>query len=251
MGVNVLSNPKAELRIWHHLGAEFHFQCAGKFVDVLRFAADEGDGSRPIRCQWQLMSPDPVAIAASCGIAVTPTSGLADPQSYDYIATVGGLLYRGRSVDGRVGSYLRNAATIGIPLIGICTGTFVLCRLGLMSNRQCYISWFHYRDFCQEFTSVSPVAQEQFVVDGQRLTTAGGIGAAYLAASIIEKHLGRATALKALRTMQLDPLPATLQPSLWQGTGDLDESIARALHLMEQHIEKLIPITELVSESKL
>jgi transcriptional regulator GlxA family with amidase domain len=244
------SSHDAELRIGIILVPNFTFNALANFVDVLRLAADAADGSRPIRCQWQVMSPDPAPIAASCGIAVTPTSGLAEPESLDYIALVGGLLYRGRMIDGRVGRYLQNAATIGIPLIGICTGTFALCRLGLMSNRRCCVSWFHHGDFCQEFTDVNPEAEEQFVVDGQRLTTAGGVGAAYLAASIIENHLGRPTAQKALRIMQLEPLSATPQPSLWQAGRNIDQRIARALHLMEQHINEPMPIAELAAEVK-
>ena len=67
----------------------------------------------------------------------------------------------------------------------------MLWRLGLLRQKKCCISWYHYRDFLEEFGDTLPVADQLFVIDGKRITCSGGIGVAYLAAHIVELRMGR------------------------------------------------------------
>ena len=78
-----------------------------------------------------------------------------------------------------------------VPLIGICTGSFILCRAGLMNGRRSCVSWYHYQDFLEAFPGHDVVADRLFLADGPRITCAGGAGAAALATYLIEQHLGR------------------------------------------------------------
>lgn len=98
------------LRIGIILAPRFTLNAFANFVDVLRLAADEGDGSRPIRCQWHVMSPTGKSVVASCGIEVTPTSNLIDPRQLDYIAV------RGEGSNALFYSEHRQAGTVEIPL---------------------------------------------------------------------------------------------------------------------------------------
>jgi transcriptional regulator GlxA family with amidase domain len=136
---------------------QFTLNALANFVDVLRLASDKGDSSRAIRCQWHVMSTGGSPLRASSGFDLAPSSGLIDPKSLDYLTVVGGLLHRGRQLDPAIRSYLLDADKAGVSLIGICTGSFVLCRLGLMNGRKCCVSWFHYRDFIAEFSDIVPV----------------------------------------------------------------------------------------------
>src|SRR5690606_41977781 len=59
------------------------------FVDVLRLAADDGDRSRPILCDWAVLSDNMSPVTSSCGVVVQPHERLGDPRKFDYIVVVG------------------------------------------------------------------------------------------------------------------------------------------------------------------
>ncbi|WP_342449171.1 GlxA family transcriptional regulator [Aquabacter sp. L1I39] len=217
------------------------------FVDVLRLAADEGDRSRPIECAWQVMSPRRLPARSSCGIEIQPTSDLTDPAAFDYVVVVGGLLHGMPPLPPEIGAYLARAAQAGVKLVGVCTGSFVLCRLGLMAGRKCCVSWYHYRDFLEEFPALVPVADRLFVRDGDRITCPGGTGVADLAARLVQDHLGAAAAQKALNILLIDrPRSEESAQPVPLGTVPSDDSrVSRALLLMEQNLAEPLPIAEL------
>ena len=77
-------------------------------------------------------------------------------------------------------------------------------RLELMDGYRCCVSWFHHQDFLSEFEKMRPVSDQIFVVDRDRLSCSGGVSAAHLAAFLIDRHLGRAAARKALSILMID-----------------------------------------------
>ncbi len=260
-GTSTQRPPKPEnshvLSVGFILADNFTLSAFSLFVDPLRLAADEGDLSRPIMCRWSIMANQDAPVRASCGVTVTRTSPLADPRQFDYIAVVGGLLHAGRQVDDETIAYLKSAAAAGVPLIGICTGSFILCRAGLMTGRRCCVSWYHCQDFLEEFPHHHPVADRMFVIDGDRITCSGGGGAADLATFLIEKHLGRAVAQKARHVLLLDRArhgnDAQPHPPVSEGvTEDIaDRRVRRALLLMEQNLADPLPIAEIADRLKL
>ncbi|MEP9355341.1 GlxA family transcriptional regulator [Xanthobacter sp. KR7-65] len=228
----------------------FTLTAFSSFVDVLRLAADEGDRSRPIDCSWQVMSPHRRAARSSCGIDIQPGSDLADPAGFDYIAVVGGLLHGTPPLPDAIGAYLARAAAAGVTLIGVCTGSFVLCRLGLMAQRKCCVSWYHYHDFLEEFPALVPVADQLFVVDRDRITCSGGAGVADLAARLVTEHLGAAAAQKALNILLIDrPRAAeSAQPAPRLAEGSVgDDRVSRALLLMEQNLAEPLTVAALAT----
>src|SRR6185437_2979654 len=144
------------------------------FIDHLRLAADEGDRSRPLHVQWSIMSCRHDPIRASCGVALQPTSSPLPPASLDYVVVVGGILHAGPQIDEATVRYLREVGATHTPLIGICTGSFVLCRAGLMEGRRSCVNWYHYQDFREAFPAHDVVADRLFLADGPRITCAGG-----------------------------------------------------------------------------
>lgn len=239
--------PRAKLRVGFVLMHNFTLTAFSTFVDVLRLAADEGDRSRPIECAWQVMSPRRLPARSSCGIEIQPTSELTDPAGFDYVVVVGGLLHGMPPLPPEIGAYLSRAAQAGVKLVGVCTGSFVLCRLGLMAGHKCCVSWYHYRDFLEEFPALVPVADRLFVMDGDRITCPGGTGVADLAARLVQDHLGAAAAQKALNILLIDrPRSEESAQPVPLGTVPSDDSrVSRALLLMEQNLAEPLPIAEL------
>ena len=67
----------ARLRVGFILANHFTLTAFSTFVDTLRLAADEGDGSRPILCSWTVMSASGRPTRSSCAkspITTTATS---------------------------------------------------------------------------------------------------------------------------------------------------------------------------------
>lgn len=244
----------AKLRVGFVLMHNFTLTAFASFVDVLRLAADEGDRSRPIACSWQVMSADRQPARSSCGVYVQPSAPLADPAAFDYVVVVGGLLHGMPPLPPEAAAFLKRAAAAGVTLVGVCTGSFVLCRLGLMARSKCCVSWYHYRDFIGEFPALVPVADQLFVVDGRRITCSGGAGVADLAARLVTEHLGAAVAQKALNILLIDrPRAAeSAQPAPQAAGGSVDDiRVSRALLLMEQNLAEPLPISALAAALRL
>jgi transcriptional regulator GlxA family with amidase domain len=109
-----------------------------------------------------------------------------------------------------------------VPLIGLCTGSFVLARAGLLQGHVACVSWFHRDEFAAAFPEVPMAANRQYVIDRQRITSAGGTSVVHLAADLVERHRGRAAASKSLRILiqgpqapsrALQPEPVVTRPA--------------------------------------
>lgn len=248
----MITRPHRVLRVGFVLCADFTLVAFSAFVDTLRLAADEGDRSRPIHCRWDLLSHDLDPIRSSAGIEVKPTRVFGDPSDFDYIVTVGGLLHGQRSTRQQ-GEFLRKAAAQGVPLVGLCTGSFVLARLGLMDGVRCCVSWYHHEAFNDAFPHVPSTSEALFVVEHDRLTCAGGTSVVHLASHIIESFGGKARAEKALRILIENDIEAdtALQPAPLYSERAKDARIRRAMLLIERNIENPISCEFIARQSHL
>jgi len=238
------------LRIGIILADHFTLSAFGVLIDHLRLAADEGDRSRPVHVQWWIMSSRPESIPASCGVMIEPTSGLLPPEALDYVAVIGGVLHAGPQIDEATERYLRRIGASGVPLIGICTGSFILTRAGLMRGRRSCVSWYHYQDFREAFPGHEVVADRLFLTDGPRITCAGGAGTAALATDLIERHLGRAPAQKASQVLLFERPRAghEAQPHPPLSETAREPRVRRALLLMEQNVSRPMAILAIAEQ---
>jgi transcriptional regulator GlxA family with amidase domain len=241
---------RTPLRVGVILAEHFTLSAFAVFIDHLRLAADEGDRSRPLHVQWSIMASRQESIPASCGVLIEPTSRFLPPESLDYVVVIGGILHAGPQIDEVTTQYLREVAKTRVPLIGICTGSFILCRAGLMRGRRSCVSWYHYQDFLEAFPDHDVVADRLFLADGPRITCAGGTGSAALATHLIERHLGSGAAQKASQVLLFDK---TLSGSDAQPHPPLSETVneprvQRALLLMEQNLTRPLPIAAVAKE---
>lgn len=238
------------LRIGFLLAPRFTLSAFANFVDVLRLAADDGDGSRPIRCRWSVLSNDMSSIQSSCGLRIQPDERLGDPTRFDYIIHVGGLIDAGNSPGPEVTAFLRLAAGSKVAIGGLCTGVFALARAGLMDGYRCCVSWFHHQDFLNEFDLMRPVSDQIFVVDRDRLSCSGGVSAAHLAAFLVDRHIGRAAARKSLSIMMIDEAMTgdRPQPGLPLELSARDPLVRRALLAMQQNLQAPLPVARIARD---
>lgn len=219
------SEPSREpkLRIGFVLAPRFTLAAFANFIDAIRLAADSRDHSQQNDCEWAVLGEPGELIESSCGLRVQAWDLLESPKRFDYIVVVGGLLHGRTRVSANVNSFLAAAANAHVPLIGLCTGSFILARAGLLEGFQVCVSWFHIDEFREEFPTLSADSRRQFIIDRDRLTCAGGISSAHLAGHLIEKHVGRGRALKSFRIMLEE---ASMPGNDWQP----EEIVTRPSH---------------------
>jgi transcriptional regulator GlxA family with amidase domain len=239
--------PAPRLSVGFILARRFTLCAFANFVDVLRLAADEGDRSRPILCEWTVLSDTMNPVASSCGVLVQPNERLGDPRRYDYVVVVGGLIDEIPNLSPEYTRYLQRAAAAKVPLVGVCTGAFILHRAGLMDGYRCCVSWFHHADFLEQFDGLKPVSDQIFIADRDRLTCSGGASSAHLAAYLVEKHVGRAQSRKSLHIMIIDDAlrAEKPQPGIPLDLTTDDALVKKALLLMQQYIDAPLSAAEI------
>lgn len=221
------------------------------FIDTLRLAADEGDRSRQVHCQWSVLSENRRLVRASNGLVVHPNDGLVDCQAFDYVVVVGGTLHGSEPETDALIAYLQRASEAGVPLVGLCNGVFTLARAGLMRGRRACVSWFHHLDYAAEFPGLPLISDRMFLVDGNRITCPGGVGSVHLASWMVERHLGPGSAAKGLRIMLEEtarpaeaPQPV---PALRGFAQARDSRVRRSLLAIERMLDQRLSLPELCS----
>jgi transcriptional regulator GlxA family with amidase domain len=249
----VRGGTRANLSVAFLLLPDFTLSTFAGFVDVLRIAADEADGSRQLHCRWTILGADRTPVRSSCGVEITPWESIRDPLDTDYTIVVGGLLRGHARIDKRIMSYLRRVDERGGTLVGMCTGSFALARAGLMKDHRSCVHWFHLQDFIEKFPDHRVAADSVYAEDGRRITCAGGQGAIDLAVHLVERHCGRDMALKVTSGMVVSAArgPKHPQPhSELKWFREIKSSLVqRAILTMEQHMLARPVVVQLVAAS--
>ena len=196
-------DPKPELAIGILLWPTFPMMSLTGIVESLRHAADFGDHSQPVHCRWSIMGGRDHVVTASCGIRISADLGYINPTDFDYIVVIGGLLAHLRDAPQRHRDYLRAAAAAGIPLIGACTGAFVLAQEGLLADCQVAVHPFHREDFHLAFPGLQISTRKDFVQDKARITVPGGVSILSLMTELIRTHCGADRAAKTIHQLTL------------------------------------------------
>jgi transcriptional regulator GlxA family with amidase domain len=234
--------PKAsgvELRVGIFLCPKFPLLSLAGLCDALRHAADLGDQSRQLRCTWTVLGGSAAPVAASCGVEVPVQDAASSDCGFDYVAVIGGLLPSMEKPDPRAQRFLSRAARAGVPLVGICTGSFVLARHGFMQGKVACVHPFHVSDWKEAFPGQAFTTNCDYVFDGDRITCAGGISIIELATELIRLHCGPDRAAKVVHQMTVTQRTATShvarRRALGYASADNDK-LRQAIVLMEKNI---------------
>lgn len=194
---------RPDLRVGFILMNQFTLVPVAGLVDSLRFAADKSFRSQQIFCQWDWMTCNDQPVSASCGMPILPTKPLGQLESYDYIVIAGGLLGETRHPPDWLLDTLRKVHAAGIPIIGMCSGSFVLGNAGLLDGRRCAIHFTIRDEFTKRFPKATALDDKSYVDDEGIITCPGGT-AIDLAANMIRRHCGEIRAQKGLKYLLAD-----------------------------------------------
>ena len=239
-------------------------------VESLRHAGDFGDMSRQLECRWEILGVPGKAVRSSCGIDVKITSTYMHPESFDYIFVIGGLLPQLLDAPESHRHYIRAARHVQRPIVGVCTGSFVLAKERLLSRAIACVHPYHKHDFESAFPGHRLTTTKDFVSHDGILTVPGGVSILSLMAHIVSQHIGSDRSAKVVHQLSLpesrgltafersrmvqhreiaDPRiqkAIVLIEAMHEGSNNVSK-IASAVALSERHFSRLF--TELLGES--
>ncbi|MCC6305613.1 MAG: GlxA family transcriptional regulator [Rhodobacteraceae bacterium] len=138
--------------------------------------------------RWCLAGEGGAVAVASNGVGFRLDMGLDETDRDDVILVCGGIDVQGATTRG-VLNWLRREARRGRTVGGLCTGAHALARAGLLGGRRATIHWENHDSFAEEFEDVR-LTKSIFVIDGNRITTAGGIASIDLMLKLIARDHG-------------------------------------------------------------
>lgn len=192
-----------DVRVGFILMNHFTLVPVAGLVDSLRFAADKSFRSQQIYCQWDWMTCNDQPVTASCGMPILPTKPFNLDAHYDYIVVAGGLMSETRNPPEWLLDALRKVHAAGVRIVGLCSGSFVLGKAGLLDGRRCAIHFTIRDEFVERFPKATALMDKSYVDDGGIITCPGGT-AIDLAASMIRRHCGEIRAQKGLAYLLAD-----------------------------------------------
>ena len=121
---------------------------------------------------WSITSETGGAVTSSLGIDSPVDAPLGEPRRGSIVLICGGTEVQATASRATM-AWLRRCATHGVTLGGLCTGSYVLARAGLLRNRRATIHWEQGESFRENFPDVE-LSTAPYEVDGTYLSTAGG-----------------------------------------------------------------------------
>ncbi len=230
---------------------QFTLMSLAGFVEFLRLSADESDFSRQIYCSWDLLSHNLDPIIASCGFPVTPGKCFDDPAGYDYVVVHGGILHGKSPCPQELRRFVRAAVAAEVPVVGLCTGQFILAELGLLNGKRCAVHFSLAAAMKHNFPEVVPVTNRPVVEDGQFITCPGGLASINLAMHLVDKNCGRSRTHKTLHYLMADRGFDEMRAVKDQDDIDLlclNKHVANAVGLMRQKMFETCTIAEIAGD---
>lgn len=225
------------------------FSC---LVEFLRLAADESDFSRKIYCRWSLLSDNDRPIRASCGFSVVPDAGLSDLDEYNYLIVCGGILHSSEAVPDYIYRTVEEAVSRDIPIVGLCTGQFLLAEMGLLDGRQCAVHFSLQSVMAERFPNVIPISDKPVVEDGLFMTSAGGLATISLAIRLVSERCGRSRVEKVMHYLMANQLDREFEQycegPTFPGVHCQDRRVANAIAIMRQRMYERDDIASIAAQ---
>jgi transcriptional regulator GlxA family with amidase domain len=217
---------------------QFTMLCFSCAVEALRIA---NRMSGKTLYEWTLAGEGGQVAYCSAGTGFKLDIDLEDLEREDIALVCGGIDVQSATTK-KLLNWLRREARRGVTMGGLCTAGYSLARAGLLDGKRATIHWENQDSFAEEFEEVE-LTKSVFVVDGNRITTAGGTASIDLMLKLIAEDHGEDLAntvadqliYSSIRTDQ-----DTQRLSIPTRIGVRHPKLSQVIQMMESHIEEPI-----------
>lgn len=183
---------------------------------------------------------------ASCGVSMEVDGALPDCPPGAMVIICGGTDVS-RAVTRPLINWLRREARRGVTLGAVDTGAQALAAAGLLDGRKATIHWENRDGFAEAFDEVE-LSSRIFVIDGERMTAAGGLASADMMLRVIAAEHGPELGAEVSDQM-VYTAPRTDAENQRLSTpariGVRHPKLSRVIALMHEHIEDPLSAAEL------
>jgi len=199
--------------------------------------------------RWVLAGEGDGVVYCSNGAGFTLDIGLSEIDREDTVFVCGGIDVQKATTKGIL-NWLRREARRGVAIGGLCTGAYALAKAGLLDGKKATIHWENQDGFLEEFEQVK-LTRSIFVIDGNRMSTAGGTASLDLMLKIISTDHGDSVAntvadqliYSTIRTDQ-----DTQRLSIPTRIGVRHPKLSQVIQMMENAIEEPISPADLADD---
>ena len=188
-------------------------------------------------------------VQCSAGTRFKLDIGLEELNRDDTVLMCGGTQIQ-RAATKKMLNWLRREARRGLRVGGLCTASYVMARAGLLDGKKATIHWENHDSFSEEFDEVT-LTKSVFVIDGNRMTTAGGTSSIDLMLKMIANEHGEELA-NAVADQQIYSSIRTDQDtqrlSVPTRIGVRHPKLSLVIQMMESNIEEPISPSILAKE---
>lgn len=197
---------------------------------------------------WTVVAETPAPLRASNGLRIEPDHGAATAPDADRIITCSGGDAEQLTAD-RALSWIRRQLRGGAALGAVADGAFFLARAGLLDGHACTLHWTSQPAFRETFPQID-MRQDLFVLDRNRFTASGGVGALDMMLALIAADFGAELSAAVAEWFVHDPLRQDADRQhmdLRIRTGIRDPLVLAAVAAMERALDEPMEIPRLAA----
>ncbi|MEQ9259740.1 MAG: GlxA family transcriptional regulator [Roseovarius sp.] len=215
-------------------------------IDCLRIANRMADAEL---YRWSTTCESGETVSCSAGTRFQVDMPLSELTRDDTVLICGGTDIQ-QTATKKMLNWLRREARRGLKVGGLCTASYVMAKAGLLDGKRATIHWENQDSFIEEFDEVT-LTKSVYVVDGNRMTTAGGTSSIDLMLNIVadehgEKLAGAVADQMIYASIRTDQ--DTQRLSVPTRIGVRHPKLSQVIQMMESNIEEPISPSILARE---
>ncbi|WP_026757635.1 GlxA family transcriptional regulator [Sediminimonas qiaohouensis] len=199
--------------------------------------------------EWEVVGEGGTTIVCSANIEFKLDGDLPELRRDDTMVLCSGIGVQ-QATTRKLLNWIRREARKGLMVGGLCTAAYPMACAGILDGKRATIHWENQDSFAEEFDQVS-LTKSVFVIDGNRMTTAGGTSSVDLMLKLIANHHGEELAnavadqliYSSIRTDQ-----DTQRLSVPTRIGVRHPKLSQVIQMMEANIEEPISPSILARE---
>lgn len=198
--------------------------------------------------QWPLFSRDGESVEASNSIAVAADGKVSEAQGLKGLFLCSGVRVR-TTWYPELELLLKKLDKQGVILGGLCTGSYLLAKAGMLDGYRCTIHWENIASM-RETHPKAIVTEDIFELDRNRYTASGGSAPLDMMLKLVRLEHGKELAVSISEQFTCDRMRGELDKQripLKLLLGADQPKLTEAVELMESNLEELVNLDDLAS----